>query len=48
MLGESDESSFYFDDFCFSALGIFFFLACSYLFLDFFLLEVQVGVGEVS
>ena len=48
MLGESDKSSFYFDDLCFSALGIFFVLICASLFLTFFLLYGQVGVGEVN
>ena len=48
MLGKSEKPSFYFDDHCFSALGISFILACASLFLTFFFLEGQSGVGEVS
>ena len=48
MLGESDNSSFYFDDFCFSALGVFSVLACASILPTLFLLEGQVVVGVVS
>ena len=48
MLGESDKYYFYFDDSCFSALGVFFVLTCASIFINLFLLEVQGGVGEVS
>ena len=48
MIGESDKYSFYFDDGCFSALGVFFVLTCESLFLTFFLMEDQGGVDEVS
>ena len=47
MLGESDKSSFYFDDCCFSALGVLFDFTCEYIFLAIFILEFQGGVGEV-
>ena len=48
MIGESNKSSFYFDDCCVSAVGMYFILTCASLFLTLFLLEGQVGVGEVN
>ena len=48
ILGESGKYSLYFDDCCFSALGILFVLTCASLFLTFFLVEGQGGVGELS
>ena len=48
MIGESDKSSFYLDDFCFTALDIFFVLTCASLFLTLFLLYGQGGFGERS
>ena len=47
MLGESDKPSFYFDDLCFSETGVFFVLVCASLFITFFLLLGQGGVGEI-
>ena len=48
MLGESEKYYFYFDDRCFSALGVFFVITCASIFLNLFLLEGQDGVGELS
>ena len=48
MLGESDKTSFYLDSFCFNAVGIFFVLACTSLFLTLFIMYGQGGGGERS
>ena len=48
MLGESDKSSFYFDDCCFSALDILFVLTCAIIFLTFFLLYGKGGGVDIS
>ena len=48
MLSERDKYYFYFDDSCFSALGVFFVIMCASIFLTFFIMEVQGGVGELS
>ena len=48
MLDESDKYLFYFDGCCFSVFGVLFVLVCASLFITLFLLEGQVGVGEVS
>ena len=42
MLGESEKSSFYFDDRCFSALGILFAFTCVSLFLNVFRAWVEL------
>ena len=48
VLGEGDRYSFYFDDCCSFAFGIFFVLMCASIFLTLFFLEGQGVVGEVS
>ena len=42
VLGESEKSSFYFDDCCFSALGILFAFTCVSLFLNVFRAWVEL------
>ena len=48
MLGECEKPSFYIDNCCFTALGIFFVLTCASLFITIFLLYGQGGGSEIS
>ena len=48
MIGKGEKSSFYFDDICFFAFGVFFVLTCASLFLTLFFMELQGGSSEAS
>ena len=48
MIGEGDTYSFYYDDCCFFALGVFFILTYASIFLNFLLLGGQGGVSGIS